>query len=825
MLTFFRAFFLLMLLTSMGVWAPTAQAQTVHKQYFDGRVTFKVKADQTTQVPQFADAKAINLAELPEPYRTLVQEYSITSLKTWDLIGEPTLKPFFDVRFTEIARVDELMEALRALPYVELVELEPLMYKHSVPVPNDYDANALFHLNRIMTFEGWNYIVDNNLPQDTIKLAIVDDAVFITHEDLAANIYRNPDEIPANGVDDDGNGFRDDVNGWDVADNDNDPMPPTGSFPVGRDFTHGTHTTGCAALVSNNGVGYASVTLNLVKIIPVKATRSQNSSQFIEEGYAGIQYAVAAGADVMSLSWGGNFSSSGAQAVINAALARGIKLFASAGNDNVETASYPCNFNGVICVAATTASDTKTSYSEYGSKVDICAPGDLMSSLHVGALTSSYGVQSGTSMSSPLAAGMGSVFLSTNKNMTNKEFEFYIKCGCDNIDGLNPTFAGKLGSGRVNLIRTLHCTLNVPCGADTLTDHLAGGTPGLLTFATPDSGYAVGTNLMQELGFIERFDDYVGRYTLRSFRVKFDKVTADPNSQAEFTFRVLAANPDGTPGGSIASQRVKFSDVAANLVNGWYTITFASPVNVSTRFYAGIQFDFSSFGAADTVPIAAINRGTGGTDTTAYVRAPGGSSWVPFASRRGYNANFAIEPVIYNSLNSTTTADITAPSTNVAPGTNLRFTATSNQIARSLVTFRFPDGTERRGADTASFKFNTPGTYTVYVWVHDGSCAKQDSISITVTPATAVADGMGGQVAVYPNPGNGAFTVFLNGVAAGPATLSLLTLTGQEVYTEAFTLKGDTMQHPVALPNLASGIYIVRLTTPQGQLTTKWIQQ
>ena len=165
--------------------------------------------------------------------------------------------------------------------------------------------------------------------KEAIVIAIVDDAVLTTHEDILPNLWTNPNEIPNNNIDDDNNGYRDDINGWDAADNDNDPNPP--SSASSSVFTHGTHCAGIASAATDNSKGIASIGFNC-KIMPVKSSTSNGNAQYIDAGYDGIAYAMAAGADVISMSWGGNNSQT-AQNIFNQAHNLGITLVAAAGND------------------------------------------------------------------------------------------------------------------------------------------------------------------------------------------------------------------------------------------------------------------------------------------------------------------------------------------------------------------------------------------------------------------------------------------------------------------------------------------------------------
>lgn len=182
-----------------------------------------------------------------------------------------------------------------------LEEEEDVVYAEKVPrhhfsyTPNDLQPGQ-WSLPRISAESAW----DLEKGVDSIDIAVIDNAFRITHEDLLSELDTNTDEIAGNGVDDDGNGYVDDVHGWDAADNDNDPTPPPSAS--NSNFTHGTHVAGIAAGATDNGVGMASIGFG-VDYIPVKIAEDATGS--LTGGLQGIEYAIAIEADIMNMSWGG----------------------------------------------------------------------------------------------------------------------------------------------------------------------------------------------------------------------------------------------------------------------------------------------------------------------------------------------------------------------------------------------------------------------------------------------------------------------------------------------------------------------------------------
>jgi len=290
----------------------------------------------------------------------------------------------------------------------------------------------------------------------SVKVAIVDDAIQTNHPDLQSVIWNNTDEIPGNAIDDDGNGYVDDVNGYDVADDDNNPSPPSnGLWQLLGLFTHGTHCAGIAGAATDNGIGIASIGAG-ISLVPVKST--SNSSLIplaLDKANEGVDYAVASGAKVISMSWGGPAQDSTLTNVIQAAVNAGRILVAAAGNDGNSTLSYPAALPGVICVGSSSNNDLVSSFSQRGNMIDVMAPGDSIWSTLAG--TTEYGFQSGTSMACPMVAGLCGLMLSKNPNLSPAQIEACLKNTCDNIDAQNPSLIGQMGAGRINAFNAINC--------------------------------------------------------------------------------------------------------------------------------------------------------------------------------------------------------------------------------------------------------------------------------------------------------------------------------------------------------------------------------
>lgn len=410
------------LLMSAAMTAQVVYAQKISPRYVDGEIYIKLKDDKS--VPTSNNGQVNMAAELPFLSR-LSNNFSFTaSRRAFYFSKSERLQRVYRVKITESNRVKELMSAILTEPDVEYVELVPLNKK--ILTPNDPSFGTQYHLATIQAPAAW----DVSTGVSNVVVAVVDDAVQTNHPDLAANC----------------------VSGYDVADNDTDPIPPN------TNLSHGTHVAGIVGAVTNNGIGIASVGYNKVKIMGVKCTGDNQNPDFIYFGYEGVTWAANNGAKVINMSWGGGGFSQTAQDVINAASALGVVLVAAAGNSNNSSPLYPSAYNNVIAVASTDALDKKSSFSNFGSYVDIAAPG---TGIYSTIPFNGYATYSGTSMASPLAASLCGFLLSNNNTLTPAQVEQIIKNTADNIDTQNPNFVGLLGAGRINVLKALNCQNNL----------------------------------------------------------------------------------------------------------------------------------------------------------------------------------------------------------------------------------------------------------------------------------------------------------------------------------------------------------------------------
>ncbi|MFL5763155.1 MAG: S8 family serine peptidase [Bacteroidia bacterium] len=458
--------------------ASVIDAQTVDPQYQDGKIWFKLKNSYRLEAKSVkADDHNLPFATLPF-VKKIEKSYQLKnlSLPFSAAKNSPVLSRTYLLEFSDYADVRQILSDLRLSGAVEYAEQVPFD-KHCL-VPNDPGYSSQWGLTMINAANAWTYFSSGS----NITVAIVDDAIERTHPDLAPNLWVNTGDNNSNGIDDDGNGYIDDKNGYDVGSNDNNPDPPTTAYD------HGTHVAGIVGARSNNSTGVASIGFS-VKLMCVKSTSSATS---VTNGYDGIVYAAVNHARVINMSWGGTGSSVTAQNIVDYAYSQGCILVAAAGNSDVNTPFYPAAYNNVIAVAATTSTDQKASFSNYGTWVDVSAPGYNIYSTFVSA---GYGNKSGTSMASPMVAGLCGLMLSLNPGLSQADVTNCLLSTADNIDGANPSYIGQLGSGRINAYAAMQCisaTLSWPPVANftaNVTTVTAGGQVNFtdLSLYTPTS--------------------------------------------------------------------------------------------------------------------------------------------------------------------------------------------------------------------------------------------------------------------------------------------------------------------------------------------------
>ena len=387
-----------------------------------------------------------NINSTAFPFGALLDSIGLINIKQPFGIKKKAEKLYltFLVEFTD--QNHDLNKIIKKLnDFVEVDYSEPKFKDFEEYLPNDPSYNSCWHLNKIQANLAWDLGVGNS----DIVVSIVDDAITINHPDLQNVIWVNPNEIPNNGIDDDNNGYIDDINGWDTYTNDNDPSPHSNT-PA---WAHGTHCAGIAGAHTDNNIGISAVGFG----VSLMAVKTADNNGLVNQTWDGVYYSIVSGADVISCSWSSGSYSQTNNNIIEFGINNGSIIVAASGNNGANLASnpkYPACYNGVICVANTTSSDIKAGSSNYGTRVDLGAPGSsILSTIPY----SGYGTKTGTSMSAPMVAGLLGLMKSFSPNTSNEQLINCMKNSCDNIDALNPSYIGLLGSGRINAYQALLC--------------------------------------------------------------------------------------------------------------------------------------------------------------------------------------------------------------------------------------------------------------------------------------------------------------------------------------------------------------------------------
>jgi hypothetical protein len=290
--------------------------------------------------------------------------------------------------------------------------------------------------------------------QKPVVIAIVDDAFRLTHHDLAGFIWTNPKEIPGNRIDDDGNGYVDDVHGWDVADGDGDVSAPAGR----TDLYHGTHLAGIVATIARAAYGDAAP--RVVRILPVKSIADRSPTTYLEKGYDGVAYAIRAGADIVICSWGVGQISPRESAILQDAADRGILIVAAGGNLPEEREQFPAAHKTVLAVAATDRQGHKVVNSNFGQFIGITAPGvAIRGASH--ADDDGSAIRDGTSYSTAIVGAAAALVKLQHPSFSATELKACLLSGSTPVELPAREYSAKIGAGKLNVEAAVACHLLV----------------------------------------------------------------------------------------------------------------------------------------------------------------------------------------------------------------------------------------------------------------------------------------------------------------------------------------------------------------------------
>ncbi|GBD92746.1 thermophilic serine proteinase precursor [bacterium BMS3Abin05] len=364
-------------------------------------------------------------------------------------------RQFFLLRYRASVNSDSLIQALQALPQIAYAVQNRVFQIEWTPDDPGFDRQ--WGLRKIEAEQAW----DITRGDPSVLLAVIDTGIDYNHPDLRKSIWINPgedlnhngrvDSSDFNGVDDDGNGFVDDIQGWDFVDA---PNYPDGGDYRKRDDNpadgngHGTAIAGILAAQANNGIGVAGVAPDC----RVMNLRAGTSRGLLEEDdvAAAIVYAVENGARVINMSFGDVEITRFLRDVIQFAYRNNVLCVASSGNSGSSRIHYPSGLEETLSVGASTNYDARASFSNYGVSLDLVAPGNQ---IYTTLRQNSYGTVSGTSASAPFVTGAAGLVLSVHPDYSAEMLRHILTSTCDDPgpSGWDSTF----GAGRLNVYRAL----------------------------------------------------------------------------------------------------------------------------------------------------------------------------------------------------------------------------------------------------------------------------------------------------------------------------------------------------------------------------------
>ncbi|RKU32473.1 hypothetical protein C6499_03165 [Candidatus Poribacteria bacterium] len=359
----------------------------------------------------------------------------------------PRLRRSYLIRFPAAWALKPLQRQYARHPMIEAVEMNRLNRPCAETVPNDPNYREQWNLAVMNMPQAWG--IEQGNP--TVTVAVVDSGIDMRHPEFRSQLWRNVAEIPRNGIDDDGNGYIDDLNGWDFSDaptllgngdwtvRDNAPEDERG---------HGTYVSGVIGAAANNGIGIAGIAWRC-RLMPLRAEFKYGGGGYLQNDdvAAAIVYAADNGARVINMSWGDTVNAFIIEDAIAYAYARGCVLVAAAGNEGAVGSWYPAGLKTVISVAGVERDRQLYTDSNFGATVDIAAPGAEILSTD---LNGGYQNLFGTSMAAAHVSGVAALVLSANPDYTNAEVQETL------ISTAEPLFISSLvGAGLVDAYTAL----------------------------------------------------------------------------------------------------------------------------------------------------------------------------------------------------------------------------------------------------------------------------------------------------------------------------------------------------------------------------------
>jgi subtilisin family serine protease len=667
-----------------------------------------------------------------------------------------------------------VLNLLSKLPGVKNVE--PDIVYHTDATPNDTSFGSLWGLNTGSTSTGGGFGInakqawDLSTGNSSTVVADIDTGMQLNHPDLAANLYTNPGEIAGNGIDDDGNGFVDDVHGWNFLNDNNNP---------GDVFGHGTHTAGTIGAVGNNGTGVTGVNWN-VKIMPLKVGGNTSSDNTISTAaataafnYVTMMKNRGVGVRVTNNSWGGGGFDSTLQAAMQSNANAGIIDVCAAGNNatnNDSSPSYPASYNlpNIIAVAAITSTGALASFSNYGAtSVDIGAPGASILSTYI---NSSYATLDGTSMATPHVAGAAAFLFGMSPNASYQTVRDAL---LNNADATASLSGKTVTGGRLNLYKAALQFANVPDLASasdsgsSSTDNITNDTtPTLTGKATAGAAVQLMANGVQ-VGSATA--DASGNYT----------ITSDPLTDGSYDFSATWAGSTGTAPLTVIIDTVGQAPTALALDAA--SDTGSSNSDGITKL-TSVKVNGATEGGVATLFVDGVARGTASLSNWA-----GGSisfTGVPLGADGVHVLTASIVDLAGNASPISAPTSVTVDTVAATPSTPVLNAASDTGVTGDGITKllqpRF-DGTAEAGA----LKLTSDGVQIASVSISGGTYSVQPAATMTAGThviAAQLTDAAGNVSGVSGN-----FSVTIDNVAPVVNSNAFVYTTGPQRYTVSFS--------------------------------------
>ena len=555
--------------------------------------------------------------------------------------------------------------------------VEPDFIVHANGIPNDPNFGDQWGLNNtgqnggvadadIDAVEAWDITTGSS----DVVVGVIDTGIDYTHPDLVDNIWVNPGEIANDGIDNDGNGYIDDIHGWDFANNDNNPIDDEG---------HGTHVAGTIGATGNNGLGVTGVSQN-VSLVAVKFL-DRFGSGTTSDAIRAIEYTntlkqFGTNLVLTNNSWGGGSFSTALRNVIEDAQEQDILFVAAAGNDGSSSLQYPAGYDldNIVSVAATNRSDELSSFSNFSTSwVDLAAPGSDILSTRAGG---GYELLSGTSMASPHVAGAIALYSSVRPELTSLELKDQL---LDNVDVL-PQFANRVASsGRLNV----HSLFDASVRFDAET-YLTDGTIGGDVFDAV--GFAPGATL-----------------TIESSSGDVETVAITAADATEFSFSIQSAL------GSVNTNDGVLQVSAADVITVSFTRAVgASPLTDSATFVSDDHGGDAGSATVLSIPFNVVGS----------VDVLGDQDWFQFTTVAGWNYDFEVfqgsldasKVSIYDTDGLTLLEESNAPSISwVAPQSGTYYLSIEHGFGTGIGDYQLSGRVPNSTVAFDSSTFGTPG--------------------------------------------------------------------------------------------------------------------